>query len=54
MCEIKSWVDREKLHVHKLYKDEYGDERGTYVFSDKLTKVGGTKRHKRKSRKRVR
>jgi hypothetical protein len=43
-----------KFQYYATYKDDYGDERGTYVFSDQLTKVGGTKRHKRKSRKRIR
>jgi hypothetical protein len=44
-----------KFKYYATYKDEYGDERGTYVFSDQLTKVGGTKRQrKRKSRKRIR
>jgi len=43
---------KNKTQYYATYKDEYGDERGTYVFSDKLTKVGG--KHKRKSRKRVR
>lgn len=45
---------KNKTQYYATYKDEYGDERGTYVFSDKLTKVGGTKRNKRKSRKRIR
>jgi hypothetical protein len=43
---------KNKFQYYATYKDEWGDERGTYVFSDKLTKLGG--RHKRKSRKRVR
>jgi hypothetical protein len=43
---------KSKSQYYATYKDEYGDERGTYVFNYQLTKVGG--RHKRKSRKRVR
>jgi hypothetical protein len=43
---------KNKTQYYATYKDEYGDERGTYVFNYQLTKVGG--RHKRKSRKRVR
>ena len=43
---------KSKSQYYATYKDEWGDERGTYVFSYQLTKVGG--RHKRKSRKRVR
>lgn len=44
-----------KFQYYATYKDKWGDERGRYVFNDQLTKVGGTKLHrKRKSRKRIR
>lgn len=45
---------RNSHHFYVTYKNEYGENKGTYVLVDNLTKVGGTKRHKRKSRKRVR
>jgi hypothetical protein len=45
---------KNKFEYYATYKDEFGDERGTRVFNYQLTKVGGTKRHKRKSRKRIR
>jgi hypothetical protein len=45
---------RNKHHFYVTYKDENGDDRNTDVFDYNLTKLGGTKRHKRKSRKRIR